>query len=277
MNRTPQADATRSFDDVKRLVIKVGTSTITHASGKLNLEQIDSLVMQIANLHNKGIDVVLVSSGAIAAGLGKLGLNKLDLSLSEKQAMAAVGQNILIHMYKKMFSEHGIVVGQILLTKEDFDSMTRIKLCQDTFESLRRFHVIPIVNENDAVAVEEIKVGDNDTLSALVANIFDADLLIILSDIDGLYDDNPKTNPEARLVPLVETMTPYIESLAGDTDNIMGTGGMATKISAVKQAHKTHTRTVIANGKTHNVLNDILSGRSVGTYFNLKETSHDDR
>lgn len=264
-------DPTRRFDHVRRLVIKVGTSTITHASGKLNLEQIDSLVMQIANLHNKGIDIVLVSSGAIAAGLGKLGLNKQDLSLSEKQAMAAIGQNILIHMYKKMFSEHGINIGQILLTKEDFESMTRSKLCQDTFESLRRFHVIPIVNENDAIAVEEIKVGDNDTLSALVANLFAADLLVILSDIDGLYDANPKLHPDAVLVPTVNVMTDYIESLAGDTDNIMGTGGMSTKISAVKQAHLTQTQTVIANGKRHNVLNDILGGLPVGTHFNLKE------
>jgi glutamate 5-kinase len=269
MNSSLAASRLEHLSNVKKLVIKVGTSTITHASGKLNLEQIDALVMQIANLHNKGIDVVLVSSGAIAAGLGKLGLNKLDLTISEKQAMAAIGQNILIHMYKKMFSEHGINIGQILLTKEDFESMNRSKLCQDTFNSLSKFKVIPIVNENDAVAIEQIKVGDNDTLSALVSNIVGADLLVILSDIDGLYDENPKLNPNANLLYHIDEMTPYIESLAGDTTNVMGTGGMCTKIEAVKLAMTTKTKTVIAHGKRHNVLNDILAGKPVGTYFDL--------
>ncbi|MBN2259882.1 MAG: glutamate 5-kinase [Clostridiales bacterium] len=253
----------------KKLVIKVGTSSLTHATGKLNLQKIDSIVLQIANLHNKGIDVVLVSSGAIAAGLGKLGLDKRSISLPDKQAMAAIGQNILIHMYMKMFSEYGINIGQVLLTKEDFQSENRSKLCKDTFDSLSKYHVIPIVNENDAVAVEEIKVGDNDTLSALVANIVEADLLIILSDIDGLYDANPTHNPDAILLPYVDEMTPYIESLAQDTDNIMGTGGMSTKIEAVKIAKLSNTKTVIANGNVKNILNDILEGKSIGTYFNI--------
>lgn len=255
--------------DINKIVIKVGSSSLTHSSGKLNLEQIDSLVMQVANIYNKGIDVVLVSSGAIAAGLGKLDLNKKDLSLSDKQAMAAIGQNILIHMYKKMFSEYGINIGQILLTKDDFESPTRRQLCKNTFESLSKYGVIPIVNENDAVAVEEIKVGDNDTLSALVGNMVEADMLIILSDIDGLYNYNPSDNPDAVLLDYVDEVTPYIESLAKGTNNNLGTGGMSTKIEAVKIAKKSETKTVIANGKTKNVLNDVLKGKNIGTYFNI--------
>lgn len=258
-----------SIKDSKKIVIKIGTSSLTHASGKLNLEQMDSIAMQIANIHNQGIDIVLVSSGAIAAGLGRLGLNKTDMSLSDKQAMAAIGQNILIHMYKKMFSENGIDIGQILLTKEDFESKDRSQHCKNTFNSLSKYRVIPIVNENDAIAVEEIKVGDNDTLSALVANIVNADLLIILSDIDGLYSDNPSINPDAFLIHNVTEMTGYIQSLAKDTNNILGTGGMSTKIEAVKIAKNTNTKTVIANSRTENVLNQIISGKDIGTYFNI--------
>ncbi|OPL09017.1 MAG: gamma-glutamyl kinase [delta proteobacterium ML8_F1] len=253
----------------KKIVVKVGTSSLTHASGKLNLEQIDALAREIADIHHRGIEIILVSSGAIAAGLGKLGLRKSDISLSDKQAMAAIGQNILMHMYRKMFSEYGIEIGQILLTKEDFDSPHRSALCKGTLEALFRYDVLPIINENDAVAVEEIKVGDNDTLSALVSNIISADLLIILSDIDGLYEDDPRKNSQAKLIHHVTELSEAVRALARDTDNEMATGGMGTKISAIEIAMKSHTKTVIANGKKKHILRDILSGSIVGTYFDL--------
>ncbi len=258
-----------SIKNAKKIVVKVGTSSLTHASGKLNLNQIDSLAREIADIHHSGIEIILVSSGAIAAGLGKLGLRKSDISLSDKQAMAAIGQNILMHMYRKMFSEYGIEIGQILLTKEDFDSPERSALCKGTLDALFRYEVLPIINENDAVAVAEIKVGDNDTLSALVCNIIGADLLIILSDIDGLYEDDPKENPQARLIHQVTTLDEAVRALAKDTDNDMATGGMGTKISAIEIAMKTRTKTVIANGREKHILRDILSGKIVGTYFDL--------
>lgn len=269
MNNKNNFNRSKSIGNIKRVVIKVGTSTLTHRTGLLNLEQIDSLVMQISNIHNKGLEVVLVSSGAIGAGMGKLGIDKTNATLPEKQALAAVGQNVLMHMYQKMFSEHGINIGQILLTNEDFKSLERTTHCKDALKALFNYKVIPIVNENDAIAVEEIKVGDNDTLSALVSNLVEADLLIILSDIDGLYDDNPNLNPKAVLIDHIVEIDDYIESLAKDTNSTLGTGGMSTKIQAVKIAKRTNTRTIIANGRTSNIINKIMIGENIGSYFEL--------
>ena len=184
--------------EVKRVVIKVGTTTLTHETGLLNLERIEILVRQIANLHNNGYEVMLVTSGAIGAGMGKLNMKNRPKTLPEKQAVAAVGQVALIHLYQKIFAEYGKNVGQLLLTASDINERNRYLNGRNTCFALFNAGVIPIINENDAIAVEEIKVGDNDTLSAFVATLVDADLLIILSDIDGFYDSNPKENPNAK-------------------------------------------------------------------------------
>lgn len=257
--------------DIKRVVVKVGTSTLTHSSGLLNLSRIESLVRQLADLHNQKLEVILVTSGAVGAGMGKLGLKAKPKTIPEKQAAAAVGQGILLHMYEKIFSEYGKTVAQILLTKDDFSNRNRFLNARNTFFALFEQGVTPIVNENDAVVVDEIKVGDNDTLSALVSSLVEADLLIILSDIDGLYDDNPSTNPDAKLIYFVESINSEIESLAGGAGTKLGTGGMATKLSAGKIATASGTAMVIANGSKPLILQDIIDCKEVGTLFKPKE------
>lgn len=257
--------------DIKRVVVKVGTSTLTHSSGLLNLSRIESLVRQLADLHNQKLEVILVTSGAVGAGMGKLGLKTKPKTIPEKQAAAAVGQGILLHMYEKIFSEYGKTVAQILLTKDDFSNRNRFLNARNTFFALLEQGVTPIVNENDAVVVDEIKVGDNDTLSALVASLVEADLLIILSDIDGLYDDNPSINPDAKLIYFVESINSEIEGLAGGAGTKLGTGGMATKLSAGKIATASGTAMVIANGSKPSILQDIIDCKEVGTLFKPKE------
>ncbi|SQB91637.1 gamma-glutamyl kinase [Clostridium tetanomorphum] len=192
MNSSLAKERIHQLEKVKNIVVKVGSSTLTYNNGLLNLSHIEHLVRQLSDLHNKGYGIILVSSGAIGAGMGKLGLKEKPQSIPEKQAAAAVGQGILLHMYEKIFSEYGKTVGQILLTKEDMTDETRRDNAYNTFTSLLDKRVIPIINENDAVVVDEIKVGDNDTLSALVAKLVKADLLILMSDIDGLYDSDPR-------------------------------------------------------------------------------------
>jgi glutamate 5-kinase len=253
--------------DVKRIVVKVGTSTLTHASGLLNLARIESLVRQLADLHNQNYEVILVTSGAVGAGMGKLGLKEKPKTIPEKQAAAAVGQGILLHMYEKIFSEYGKTIAQILLTKDDFSHKNRSSNARNTFFELLRLGVIPIINENDAVVVNEIKVGDNDTLSALVASLVQADLLILLSDIDGLYSDNPNTNPDAKLIPFVGSITSEIEKTASGAGSKLGTGGMTTKISAAKIATASGTAMVIANGSSTGVLQNIVDCNEAGTLF----------
>jgi glutamate 5-kinase len=253
--------------DVKRIVIKVGTSTLTHASGLLNLARIESLVRQLADLHNQNYEVILVTSGAVGAGMGKLGLKEKPKTIPEKQAAAAVGQGILLHMYEKIFSEYGKTVAQILLTKDDFSNKNRSLNAKNTFLAILGLGVIPIINENDAVVVDEIKVGDNDTLSALVSSLIEADLLILLSDINGLYDSNPSTNPEAKLIPRVDSITREIERTASGAGSKLGTGGMATKISAAKIATASGTAMVIANGSNTGILQSIIDCNEVGTLF----------
>jgi glutamate 5-kinase len=258
--------------DVKRIVIKVGTSTLTHSSGLLNLARIESLVRQLADLHNQDYEVILVTSGAVGAGMGKLGLKTRPKTIPEKQAAAAVGQGILLHMYEKIFSEYGKTVAQILLTKDDFSSKHRSSNARNTFLELLKQKVIPIINENDAVVVNEIKVGDNDTLSALVASLIGADLLILLSDINGLYDDNPNVNPNAKLISFVESITSEIEKTASGAGTKLGTGGMTTKISAAKTATTSGTAMVIGNGSVAGILQSIVDGEEVGTLFKPKES-----
>ncbi|MGY0373781.1 glutamate 5-kinase [Clostridium sp. JNZ J1-5] len=253
--------------DVKRIVVKVGTSTLTHSTGLLNLNRIENLVRQLSDIHNRGIEVILVSSGAIGAGIGKLGLKTRPKTIPEKQASAAVGQGILLHMYEKLFSEYGKIVGQILLTRDDVSHRMRFLNASNTFYALLEQGVIPIVNENDAIVVDEIKFGDNDTLSAMVASLVAADLLVLLTDIDGLYDSNPKTNPNAKFINHVKEITDEIVAAADGAGSSLGTGGMITKINAGKIATTSGSAMVIVNGDAPNVLNDILDGKEIGTFF----------
>ncbi|MBN1468564.1 MAG: glutamate 5-kinase [Fusobacteriaceae bacterium] len=264
-------DKKEILGQVKRVVIKVGTTTLTHDTGLLNLERIEILVRQISNLHNHGYEVVLVTSGAIGAGMGKLNLNERPKNLPEKQAIAAVGQVALIHLYQKIFAEYGKTVGQLLLTASDINERNRYLNGRNTCFSLFNLGVIPIINENDAIAVEEIKVGDNDTLSAFVSTLIDADLLIILSDIDGLYDSNPKKNPNAKLISLVPQLNEEIINMAGGSDSKFGTGGMATKLNAAEIAINSGTNMVIAQGNKPENLMAIVKGEDIGTLFVKKK------
>lgn len=254
--------------DVKRIVIKVGTSTLTYSNGLLNLNRIENLVRQIVDIQNKGVEVILVTSAAIGAGMGKLRLENRPKSMPEKQAAAAVGQVVLMHIYQKIFSEYGKIVAQILLTREDMENEERAFNAKNTFEQLLSQGVIPIVNENDAITTEEIKIGDNDSLSAIVAILTKGDLLILLSDIDGLYDSNPKENKDAKLMHFIEEITDEVEAVVGGPGSAMGTGGMFTKIKAAKLTASKRIPMIIANGASPYVLNSILEGEIIGTLFN---------
>jgi glutamate 5-kinase len=252
---------------VKRIVVKVGSSTLTHPNGSLNLRRIENLVRQLSDIHNSGIEVILVTSGAIAAGIGKLGLKSRPKSMPMKQAAAAVGQVALMHMYDKLFAEYGKVSSQILITKEDMNCSTRLVNAKNTFSALLKLKVIPIVNENDAIATEEIKFGDNDTLSAEVSRLTSADLLILLSDIDGLYDSNPSTNPDAVLIKYVNDITEDVYSAADGAGSDVGTGGMITKLNAAKIVMDNGSAMVIVNGSISNIISEVLEGQEIGTFF----------
>lgn len=260
-----------AINNAKRLVVKVGTSSLTHNRGLLNLSKMEYLVRQLADIHNRGYDVILVTSGAISAGMGKLGMKQRPKTVPVSQAAAAVGQGILLHMYEKLFGEYGQTVAQLLFTMDDVDSRERRENALNAFNALFDLNVIPIVNENDAVAVDEIKFGDNDTLSAVVAKIADADLLIILSDIDGLYDSDPRYNNDAKVIHTVEVITEDIEKLGGGAGTELGTGGMVTKIKAAKIATSAGIDMVIANGADRQALYKVMSGDNFGTWFKKKE------
>ena len=253
--------------DLKRIVIKVGTTTLTHESGLINLGRMEKLVRFMSDLHNEGYEVVLVTSGAIGAGMGKLNLAERPKTIPEKQAVAAVGQVALIHMYQKIFSEYGKNIAQLLLTKDDIENRKRFLNARNAFFAIFSQNVIPIVNENDAVTIDEIKVGDNDTLSALVASLVDADLLIILSDIDGLYTANPKEVPDAQLISIVENIDSDIRKIATGSGSKFGTGGMATKIKAAEICTSSGINMVIAKGENPEIMKRIISGEDVGTIF----------
>lgn len=257
----------------KRLVVKVGTSTITYATGQLNYHRIEKLVRELADLANQGKEIVLVTSGAIGVGMNRMGLKERPRTIPEKQAAAAVGQGALMHIYEKFFSEYGKVTAQILLTREDSIKHSRFNHSRNALLTLLKMGVIPVINENDAVAVDEIKIGDNDTLSAIVATIVDADTLILLSDIEGLYDANPQTNPNAKKIPLVREITPEIEALAGGPGTKNGTGGMQTKIQAAKIAVSSGIHMLIGSGSQENILHALLSDETVGTLF-VARVSH---
>ena len=265
-----------SFDratlkDVKRIVIKVGSSTITYGNGKRNFSRIDRLAREIADLANQGKEIILVSSGAVAVGVDRLGLAAKPKTIPGKQAAAAVGQGVLMHNYEKIVAEYGQIVAQVLLTRMDSVDRHRYTNSRNTFLALLEHKVIPIVNENDVVAIDELKIGDNDNLSALVAGIIDADLLIILSDIDGLYTANPQNDPNAKLVPEVTDITPEIEASAGDAGSKVGTGGMFTKIQAAKMATSSGINMVIASGEEKDAISRILDGEEIGTLFVSRE------
>lgn len=259
-----------SFSDANRIVFKVGTSTLTHENGKVNIRRVESLARVLSDLHNQGKDIVLVSSGAISVGVSKSGRTERPKALPHRQAMAAIGQCELMYLYDKLFSEYNNMVAQVLITADVVEHPLRKQNAQNTIETILELGAIPIVNENDTVSTEEIEFGDNDTLSALVADMIDADLLVILSDIDGLYDADPHKNPDAKLIDHVEKIDESIEALAGGAGSKHGTGGMATKISAAKIATKAGIGMVIINGNAPEKIYDLLEGAQIGTYFSAK-------
>lgn len=251
----------------QRIVIKVGTTTLTHPSGRTNFREMDALVRIIADLQNQGYLMTLVTSGAIGVGVDKLGLDGRPRDITSKQAAATVGQCELMFIYDKMFGEYGQKIGQLLITKEDVEHPVRHQNLVGTMERLLSWGVIPIINENDAVAIEEIVYGDNDNLSAIVAKLIQADKLLILTDIDGLYDSNPKTNPQAKLIQEVDAITPDIRALASDSASSLGTGGMVTKLQAADLATKAGIDTYVINGQPANNIYSVLEGKNPGTWF----------
>ena len=250
-----------------RIVVKVGTSTIAHSTGRLNIRQVETLCKVLSDLKNAGHELILVSSGAIGMGVGKLSLGSRPTDMPTKQAAAAVGQCELMYVYDRLFTEFNHVVAQILITGDDLDHADRKENFQNTLFRLLELGALPIINENDTVATQEIKVGDNDTLGAIVAAGIHADLLVLLSDIDGLYTANPKTDPNATLIHEVEALTPEIYALAGDKGSDLATGGMVTKLSAAKIATENGVTMIITNGTTPERLYDIVEGKNVGTKF----------
>jgi len=251
-----------------RIVVKVGTSTLAHASGHLNIRHAEELCKVLSDLKNAGHELILVSSGAIGMGVGKLSLKERPRDIPTKQAAAAVGQCELMYTYDRLFSMYHHNVAQLLLTGSDFTSEERHENFRNTVLRLLELGALPVVNENDTVATEEIKVGDNDTLSALVAVSAEAELLILLSDIDGLYTADPHKHPEnARLIETVDTVTDEIMALGGKAGSTLGTGGMATKLSAARLCTENGCDMVIANGSHPEYLYDIVEGKSVGTRF----------
>lgn len=260
-----------ALQKAKRIVIKVGTSTITYANGKRNFSQIDRLAREISDLQNQGKEMILVTSGAVAVGVDRMGLPGKPKTIPGKQAAAAVGQGVLMHTYEKFFADYGQIVAQVLITKTEAIDRHRYTNTRNTFMELMRQRVIPIVNENDVVALDELKIGDNDNMSALVAGIVDADLVIILSDVDGLYTANPQTHPDAVIVPEVVEITPEIEASAGGVGSARGTGGMATKIQAAKAATSSGIHLVIASGTEKNAITRVLQGEELGTLFVSRE------
>ena len=250
-----------------RIVVKVGTSTLAHSTGNINIRHVEELCKVLADLKNAGNEIILVSSGAIGMGVGKLSLKERPSDMPTKQAAAAVGQCELMYAYDKLFSEYNHTVAQILLTGLDLEDPTRYHNIKNTMTRLLELNVLPIINENDTVNTDEISVGDNDTLGAIVAVSMHADLLVLLSDIDGLYTADPHKDPEARLISEIKEITPEIEALGGKSNSGLGTGGMATKLSAAKRCIERGTDVVIANGSSPAMLYDIVEGKSVGTRF----------
>ena len=250
-----------------RIVVKVGTSTLAHATGHLNIRHVEELVKVLSDLKNAGHEMILVSSGAIGMGVGKLNLPGKPADMPTKQAAAAVGQCELMYTYDRLFTQYNHTVAQILITGEDLDHEDRRHNFESTLFRLLELGALPIINENDTIATAEIKVGDNDTLGAIVASCVKADLLVLLSDIEGLYTADPRKDPSATLISRVDEVTAEVEALAGGAGSSLGTGGMATKLRAAKMVTRAGCDMVIANGGTPTNLYDIVEGKSVGTRF----------
>ena len=250
-----------------KIVVKVGTSTLAHSTGCINIRHVEELCKVLSDLKNAGHEIILVSSGAIGMGIGKLSLKEKPSDMPTKQAAAAVGQCELMYAYDKLFSEYNHTVAQILVTGLDLEDPTRYHNIKNTMNRLLELNVLPIINENDTVNTDEISVGDNDTLGAIVAVSMCADMLVLLSDIDGLYTADPHKDAGAKLIDTITEITPEIEALGGKSRSGLGTGGMATKLSAAKKCIACGTDVVIANGSAPSVLYDIVDGKSVGTRF----------
>lgn len=250
-----------------RIVVKVGTSTLAHPGGLINIRRVEELCKVMSDLKNAGHDIILVTSGAIGMGAGKLQLSERPRDVAAKQAAAAVGQCELMYTYDKLFSEYNHTVAQLLMTGSDFENEERHINFKNTMDKLLEFKALPIINENDTVATDEIKVGDNDTLSAMVAVNVNADLLILLSDIDGLFTADPHSDPQAKLISVVSEINDDILALGGGEGSSLGTGGMKTKLRAAEICTENNCDMVIANGKDPDVLYDIVEGKAVGTRF----------
>jgi len=254
----------------KRIIVKVGTSTLTYANGKINLRRFELLCKVLSDLHNSGKEVVLVTSGAIGVGVGKLNLPERPTETRMRQALAAVGQCELMFMYDKMFTEYNNTVAQVLLTGDDVNRPISRHNVENTFEALLSMGIIPVVNENDTVGTDELvgqRIGDNDNLSSIVAELVKADLLVILSDIDGLYDSDPRKNADAKRIPHVERVTEELFALAGDAGSSRGTGGMVTKLQAARRAGEAGIACCIMSGENPADLYRLLEGEEIGTLF----------
>ena len=260
-----------------RIVVKVGTSTLAHKGGRMNIRRVELLCKVLSDLKNAGCEIILVSSGAIGMGVGKLGLSGRPSDMPGKQAAAAVGQCELMYTYDKLFSEYNHTVAQILLTADDIGDPRRRGYVHDTLDRLLSWGALPVINENDAVAIDEIgintTIGENDTLSAIVAKLVQADMLVLLSDIDGLYTADPRSNPDATLIPVVDTITEDILALAGGAGSSLGSGGMATKLKAAGLAMDAGIDMVITNGENPEILYALLEGKPIGTRFIGKKES----
>ena len=255
-------------DHDMRIVVKVGTSTLAHPTGRLNIQRMEKLCKVLSDLKNMGHEIILVSSGAIAMGFGKLNLSERPKDVPTKQASAAVGQCELMYIYDKLFTEYNHTVAQLLITAPDIEEGgVRKQNFHNTLARLLELGALPVINENDTISTEEFGIGDNDTLSAIVAVTIQADLLILLSDIDGLFDGDPRKNPDAKLIDTVEKIDEHIISLGGGSGSNLGTGGMATKLRAAQMATAAGCEMVIANGQSPEVLYDVAAGKRVGTRF----------
>ena len=263
----------KKISERKRIVVKVGTSTLTHKTGRLNIRRVEQLVKTLADLYNAGHEVILVSSGAIGLGMGKLGLRERPKDTKGKQACAAVGQCELMYMYDNLFSNYSITVAQLLLTKYILLEDRRTNV-ENSLETLLSMGVIPVVNENDTVAIDELEleVGENDSLAAIVATIAKADLFIMMSDIDGLFDKDPNSSDDAQMIPVVQEITDEIRGVAGGVTTYVGTGGMRTKIRAEEIALEAGIDVVLMNGKTPKKLYDLFEDKPVGTLFTKKDS-----
>lgn len=269
----PRASRARSDrrDHDMRIVVKVGTSTLAHPTGRLNIQRMEKLCKVLSDLKNMGHEIILVSSGAIAMGFGKLNLSERPKDVPTKQASAAVGQCELMYIYDKLFTEYNHTVAQLLITAPDIEEGgVRKQNFHNTLARLLELGALPVINENDTISTEEFGIGDNDTLSAIVAVTIQADLLILLSDIDGLFDGDPRKNPDAKLIDTVEKIDEHIISLGGGSGSNLGTGGMATKLRAAQMATAAGCEMVIANGQSPEVLYDVAAGKRVGTRFLAK-------